>query len=144
MLAGSQTYWTQEVEQALTAAYHGVKEYYMKLLQQLDDLTKLVRGNLSKLARLTLGALITIDVHARDVTNQLVVNNVSSVGDFEWISQMRYYWEGAQCVVKQVQTAFKCVFGCLSCLYVCMSDVPSLFFLAVATAMSISAIRRVL
>lgn len=41
-------------------------------------LTDLVRGQLSELDRLTLGALITIDVHARDVVQEL---NTAGEGD---------------------------------------------------------------
>lgn len=38
----------------------------------LMDLTDLVQGQLSETERLTLGALITMDVHARDVVQELV------------------------------------------------------------------------
>ena len=32
-----------------------------------------------------MGALITIDVHAKDVINTLVKNNINDVTAFEWI-----------------------------------------------------------
>lgn len=38
----------------------------------LMDLTDLVQGQLSEAEHLTLGALITMDVHARDVVQELV------------------------------------------------------------------------
>lgn len=40
-----------------------------------------------------MGALITIDVHARDVVRFMVKSGVCSVSDFEWTKQLRYYWE---------------------------------------------------
>lgn len=40
-----------------------------------------------------MGALITIDVHARDVVRFMVKSEVCSVSDFEWTKQLRYYWE---------------------------------------------------
>ena len=52
----------------------------------------MVRGELSKGARVTLSALTTIDVHARDVVEELSkMPNLKSINDFDWISQLRYY-----------------------------------------------------
>lgn len=56
---------------------------------QLADLVSLVRGKLTKLHRTILSALIVIEVHARDVVNKMLEENVKNVNDFEWISQLR-------------------------------------------------------
>lgn len=51
---------------------------------------KLVRGQLSKMQRAVLSALIVIEVHAKDVAAKMVEQEVSSINDFEWISQLRF------------------------------------------------------
>lgn len=53
--------------------------YLERSTSDLMDLTELVRGRLSSQERLTLGALITIDVHARDVVAELADANVKNV-----------------------------------------------------------------
>ena len=53
----------------------------------------MVRGKLPAMSRISLGALIVIDVHARDVVDELARNKVDRESDFQWISQLRYYLE---------------------------------------------------
>jgi hypothetical protein len=39
------------------------------------------------------GALAVIDVHARDVVEKMAAAGVSTASDFDWYSQMRFYWK---------------------------------------------------
>jgi hypothetical protein len=38
-------------------------------------------------------ALITLEVHARDVIERLIKAGATSAADFEWASQLRFYWD---------------------------------------------------
>ncbi|XP_058647833.1 dynein axonemal heavy chain 1 isoform X3 [Onychostoma macrolepis] len=91
VIAGCQTFWTQEVSESLDKG-DLADRLYPQLQTQLGDLVQLVRGRLSRMQRAVLSALIVIEVHAKDVAAKLVEEKVSSVNDFEWISQLRYYW----------------------------------------------------
>ena len=57
-------FWTQEVTDALKSGR--IAEYEKKLFKQLEDIVVLVRGQMTKLNRVTVGAMVTLDVHARD------------------------------------------------------------------------------
>ncbi len=93
-MAVSQLYYTRAVSLALRSQGHkGLQALTATINQQMTALVKLVRGDLSKLHRLTLGALIVVDVHARDVLAKLVKDGVSHDNNFEWLAQLRYYWE---------------------------------------------------
>ncbi|XP_021325607.1 dynein axonemal heavy chain 12 isoform X2 [Danio rerio] len=92
VLCASQMYWTVEVHEAIRSSANGLKKYYEQLQNQLNDIVELVRGKLPKQTRTTLGALVTIDVHARDVILELIEKGVSSETDFQWLAQLRYYW----------------------------------------------------
>ena len=37
-------------------------------------------------------ALVTLDVHGKDVLTDLVKDRVVSNMDFKWLCQLRYYW----------------------------------------------------
>ncbi|XP_068180564.1 dynein axonemal heavy chain 12 [Antennarius striatus] len=92
VLCASQIYWTLEVHAAIKEGSSGLKNYYQQLQNQLNDIVQMVRGELPKQTRITLGALVTIDVHARDVVMELIENGVSNETDFQWLAQLRYYW----------------------------------------------------
>ncbi|XP_030314514.1 dynein heavy chain 12, axonemal [Calypte anna] len=104
VLCVSQMFWTSEVHEILCSGPEGLKGYYDKLQLQLNDIVELVRGKLSKQTRTTLGALVTIDVHARDVLMEMIESGVKSETDFQWLAQLRYYW--------QLENVRVCVINC--------------------------------
>nr|XP_034961987.1 dynein heavy chain 1, axonemal isoform X3 [Zootoca vivipara] len=104
-IAGCQTFWTKEVSEALEAGDLATR-LFPQLSAQLSDLVALVRGKLSRMQRGVLSALIVIEVHAKDVAARLVEENVSSENDFEWISQLRYYWTRDDLYIRAVNAEF--------------------------------------
>lgn len=121
VLGVSSVYWTAEVTVALQAKGNALLKCSEGLNNQLKDIVSLVRGKLDKLQRKTLGALTTIDVHNRDVVAKMVELGTQDVSDFEWMSQLRYYWEdswkngqgvkkGNKTVVARIVNA-RCLYG---------------------------------
>ncbi|KAE9216083.1 Dynein heavy chain 6, axonemal [Phytophthora fragariae] len=108
-----QVFWTRNVTEAIAQVESGsdpqaVGGFLQFSLKQIDGMVQLVRGSLTKLQRILMGAVITIDVHARDVVRSLADSNVSSLSDFEWTRQLRYYWEDdvKNFVARQTNTRF--------------------------------------
>jgi len=96
VLAVSQIYWTQEIINVITKGEaDGLKKELEKETSQLMDIVQLVRGKLNKLQRSTLGALVVIDIHAKEVVSKLIEGRVTSSLDFLWMRELRYYWEVA-------------------------------------------------
>ena len=91
IIAGSTLFWTEEVEAAISSQGNaGLHEYYHVSHNQLMELTRIVATKITKLQRKSIGALITIDVHARDVVGVMRDSGVKDITDFQWISQLRY------------------------------------------------------
>ena len=106
VLNGSQVHWTKEVETAITEGLGAVKAYFEKSTQQIHELVRLIRTKLGRQQQIAINALIVIDVHAKDVIQKLVDASINDIGAFEWISQLRYYWESDDCYVRCIQTNF--------------------------------------
>ncbi|KAF7272031.1 hypothetical protein GWI33_015147, partial [Rhynchophorus ferrugineus] len=106
VIACSQTFWTAGVEKGI--AENALASFLEDaVIVNLDALRGLVEGDLTFLQREIMSALITIEVHSRDVTQNLVDLNIVNSNDFNWISQLRYYWVEKQMKVRAVNAEFQ-------------------------------------
>jgi dynein heavy chain len=97
--------WTLDVDEVLrTKGNAGMREYGKKCAGDLDEVVKLVRGDLPKLTRKTLAPLIVMDVHARDVIIKMAADGISQPTDFDWLAQLRYYPSEEGIRVRMVST----------------------------------------
>lgn len=53
--------------------------------------------------RITIGALIVLEVHNRDILADLLRAEVSGEAMLEWLQQLRYYWESENCIIRILQ-----------------------------------------
>lgn len=95
-LAGSQVWWTAEVEEAFNQIQEGnkqaMKNFLGKQNLQIEELVLKVRSDLTHNDRLKFKTITTIDVHARDIIETFVRDNILDAQEFSWESQLRFYW----------------------------------------------------
>jgi len=70
-----------------------MKNYLEILNQQMDELIIQVRGELISNDRKKFNTVLIVDVHARDVIENLVRDGIIKSQEFEWESQLRFYWK---------------------------------------------------
>ncbi|CAK9043200.1 unnamed protein product [Durusdinium trenchii] len=120
-----QQFWTAETEKALKriagGEASGMKDNIDFHNEQLKNSVSIVRMKLTKNQRVLMGALIVLDVHGITVLENLLEAGTSSLDDFDWSKQLRYYWipEGEEvetslismvsddCVCRQTIACFK-------------------------------------
>eukprot|EP00756_Hemistasia_phaeocysticola_P037122 Hpha_TRINITY_DN16680_c2_g10::TRINITY_DN16680_c2_g10_i1::g.182374::m.182374/K10408/DNAH; dynein heavy chain, axonemal len=110
VIAVSQLWWTIDVEEAMeTAGNAGLKEYLKKADHQLMELVQVVQSPLNRMQRTNMGALITIEVHAKETTREMCESGCKEAADFDWIKQLRYYYnqQTCRCEIKQVDAEFE-------------------------------------
>ncbi|XP_042367999.1 dynein axonemal heavy chain 2 [Plectropomus leopardus] len=114
LITASQIQWTTDVTKSLVTSKErgdksSLKSMKRKQVSMLQCYSEIIRGNLSKVLRLKIVALVTVEVHARDVIDKLAKAGCNDVNAFEWLCQLRLYWEKDQndCIIRQTNTSFK-------------------------------------
>jgi dynein heavy chain len=70
-----------------------MKDYLETLNNQLNELVIQVRGDLTANDRKKFNTVLIVDVHARDVIENFVRDGIVKSHNFEWESQLRFYWK---------------------------------------------------
>ncbi|KAL3856163.1 hypothetical protein ACJMK2_010948 [Sinanodonta woodiana] len=111
-LAGNQVWWTWEVEDVFNKVKKGIKtalkDYAKKLHGQINELVVKIRSPMSKNDRKKFNTVLIIDVHARDIIDAFVRDSIMDAKEFEWESQLRFYWikEPDELIVRQCTGEF--------------------------------------
>ncbi|CAO3629084.1 unnamed protein product [Cunninghamella echinulata] len=100
VVLAAQIIWTQSVDKALATLDESINKEDQSPLQNalvlvernLNILADAVLLDLSPIKRRKCEHLVTELVHQRDVTRQLLNSNVASNKDFNWLYQMRFYF----------------------------------------------------
>ncbi|XP_068085242.1 dynein axonemal heavy chain 2 [Anabrus simplex] len=112
-ITSSQIQWTADCTRALMQCkVIGNRKPTKKLRRRRNRLlarySDAIRSNLPKLQRLKIVAIVTIEIHARDVVDTIVRARCKDVSVFEWLSQLRFYWDRDidDCIIRQTNTHF--------------------------------------
>ncbi|XP_025195967.1 dynein heavy chain 2, axonemal [Melanaphis sacchari] len=97
-ITASQIYWTAQCTLALlqsknTGNSKPLKKLRKKQKKMLSKFSDAIRGDLTKIDRLKIVSLVTIEIHAKDVVDHMYTSRCMNVADFEWMSQLRFYWD---------------------------------------------------
>uniref|UniRef100_A0A6Q2WQB4 Cytoplasmic dynein 1 heavy chain 1 n=1 Tax=Esox lucius TaxID=8010 RepID=A0A6Q2WQB4_ESOLU len=106
VVLSAQIDWSEKVDAALTTISGGgdmspLSSVLTNVEATLNVLADTVLMEQPPLRRRKLEHLITELVHQRDVTRQLIKNKVDNPKSFEWLSQMRFYFDPKQTDVLQ-------------------------------------------
>ncbi|TNN52944.1 Dynein heavy chain 10, axonemal [Liparis tanakae] len=112
VLATNQVWWTWEVEDVFKNVEKGekyaLKKYASEMHKQIDELVKRITQPMKINDRRKINTVLIIDVHARDIVDSFVLNSIMDAQEFEWESQLRFYWvrEQDNLFVRQCSAAF--------------------------------------
>ncbi|CAF4317574.1 unnamed protein product, partial [Adineta steineri] len=92
----NQIWWSWEVEDTFTKVAKGqkmaMKNYAKQLNSQIEEVVAEIRNPLASNDRKKFNTVLIIDVHAKDIIDSFVRDSILDAREFEWESQLRFYW----------------------------------------------------
>ena len=90
---------------------NALREYNAKQVSILHKYSELILGDLSINDRKKIIMLVTLDVHARDVVLDLIMNKAESNQAFGWVSQLKFHMDEKTSTCRIDICDYTCVFG---------------------------------
>ncbi|GFO34548.1 dynein heavy chain 1, axonemal, partial [Plakobranchus ocellatus] len=114
-----QIMFNKEVSKSLDSEHPGkaLRQTQERMVDLLNQLASFTSTHLKSFQRMSVEALLTITVHNRDIVNEMIVNKVRKLEDFEWKRQLRYEWDETtnNCQVLQSNAFFYYGYEYLGC-----------------------------
>ena len=93
----SSTGWVLQTEERFRRIQEkepdAMKSFLESVIANLTSLIKLVQGDLESPVRRKVMCLITMETHNRDIIDRLVTSDVRKADDFQWQSQLKFYYD---------------------------------------------------
>eukprot|EP00002_Diphylleia_rotans_P012132 TRINITY_DN2375_c0_g1_i1.p1 TRINITY_DN2375_c0_g1~~TRINITY_DN2375_c0_g1_i1.p1 ORF type:complete len:4335 (+),score=913.34 TRINITY_DN2375_c0_g1_i1:198-13202(+) len=108
VLTAGQIIFTSHMHQGmLVQAKRGLRALKTRIVEQLNHVTTIVRGEIGPLFRMTLGSLLVMDVHNRDTVDSLIESRaVVGESGFEWTKNLRHYLEEGEVTAKMMNAVY--------------------------------------
>ena len=108
ILITNQILWTQQLTNCLrTQKLRSLKVVQTKFIEQLDQLTALIRKELTPSLRQLISCMLINEVHNRDIITNLISQSVTDIDSFKWVQQLRYYWEEENVIVRSINNSYE-------------------------------------
>ncbi|XP_031370853.1 dynein heavy chain 2, axonemal [Apis dorsata] len=112
-ITSTQIQWTTDCTRTLlhcklVDSRKPLKKLRRRQNQALSRYSEAIRSDLTHLDRLKFKAIVVLEIHARDVIEKMYRANCKDVSAFEWLSQLRFYWDKDidDCIAWQTNTFF--------------------------------------
>jgi dynein heavy chain len=88
-----------------------LREYNVKQIEGLSNFVTLILGELTSNDRKKIVAIVTVDVHARDVVAKLIDRKCENNQCFEWMSQLKFCMDEKKGLGKINICDYECYYG---------------------------------
>jgi hypothetical protein len=84
-----------------------IENLQQKYLEQLEQLTGLMRTSTTPALQQLISSMLINEVHNRDIIQHLIRQKVGDVESFKWQVQLRQYWEEDTVIVRSINNIYE-------------------------------------